>query len=63
MLSPYLIPVDSSALVPIPGCILTVSLEPHPTLARATHLLPPCTLFSLDDIIPGLLPTKLNEGA
>ena len=60
-LLPYL-PIDHSALVPIPGCILTVSLHPHPTLARASHILPPCILFTVDDIVPGLLPTRLHEG-
>ncbi len=55
--------VEGSSLIPIPGCILTVCVEPHPTLARAVHLLPPSTLISLDDVIPGLVPTKLLEGA
>lgn len=54
--------LECLSLVPIPGCILTVCLEPHPTLARAAHLLPPATLISLDDIIPGLIPTTVNEG-
>lgn len=55
--------IETSSLIPIPGCILTVDMEPHPTLARAAHLLPPCTLIFIDDIVPGLLQTKAIEGA
>lgn len=54
--------LECSSLAPIPGCILSVYVEPHPTLARAIHLLPPSTLISLDDVIPGLVPTDLLEG-
>ena len=53
---------DTKELVPIPGCILTCSLSPHPTLAKASHLLPPHTLVSMDDPLPGLIPTKAVEG-
>ena len=54
--------VDSKVLVPVPGCILSCSLRPHPTLAKASHLIPPKVIISYDDIIPGLIPTNVPEG-
>lgn len=60
---PYFVSIsDSSSLVPIPGCILTLILDPHPTLARAVHLFPPSVLVTLDDVIPGIVPTVIHEG-
>ena len=53
---------DSKVLVSIPGCILSCSLRAHPTLAKASHLIPPKVVISYDDIIPGLLPTNVPEG-
>ena len=53
---------DSKDLVPIPGCILTCTLQPHPTLAKASHLFPANVLVSYSDIIPGLTPTSVREG-
>ena len=53
---------DSKNMVPIPGCILTCSLQPHPTLTKASHLFPGNMLVSYNDIIPGLVPTKVPEG-
>ncbi len=31
---------ETKELVPVPGCILSCSLSPHPTLGRAAHLFP-----------------------
>ncbi|XP_064400169.1 nephrocystin-4-like isoform X2 [Halichondria panicea] len=52
---------DKKELVPIPGCILTCSLCPHPTLLKATSFIPPNTLISLDDHVPGLAHTNVLE--
>ena len=53
---------DSKDLVPIPGCILTCNLHHHPILSKASHLIPANVLVSFDDVIPGLIPTRVQEG-
>ena len=53
---------DPNEVVPIPGCILSCSLHPHPILARGTHLFPPNVLVTYQDEIPGLVHTTVYEG-
>ena len=54
-------PADGG-LVPVAGCILSISLTPHPVLSRAVHLFPQHVLITFDDIIPGTIHTSIPEG-
>ena len=41
---------------------MTFYLTSHPTLSKATHLIPENTLVAFDDVIPGLIHTNAPEG-
>ncbi|KAJ8257602.1 hypothetical protein GJAV_G00187540 [Gymnothorax javanicus] len=50
-------PIEQNTLMtPIEGTYLQFSLKPHPALEAAAHLLPPNTLVSGAQSIPGILP-------
>ena len=53
---------DGSYLTSVPGCILSLSLSPHPSIARASHMIPPLLLVSPTDVIPGLVHSSSSEG-
>ena len=52
----------NSSFTTIPGCILTISIQPHPPLQKVVHLFPEHVVMSTDDVIPGLIDSNTQDG-
>ena len=46
----------------IPGCILTISVQPHLPLQKVKHLFPEHVVMTTDDVIPGVIDTNTQDG-
>lgn len=46
----------------IPGCILTISVQPHPPLQKVIHLFPEHVIMTTDDVIPGIMDSNTQDG-
>lgn len=53
---------SNSSFSSIPGCILTISVQPHLPLQKVMHLFPEHVVMTTDDIIPGVIDTNTQEG-
>ena len=52
----------SSSFTAIPGCILTISIQPHPPLQKVMHLFPEHIVMTTDDVIPGVIDSNTQDG-
>jgi len=58
-----IIPVASSqSFSTIPGCILSIIVEPHPPLQKVAHLFPEYIVMTIDDVIPGVTDINTQDG-
>ena len=46
----------------IPGCILTISVQPHLPLQKVIHLFPAHVVMTTDDVIPGVIDSNTQDG-
>ena len=53
---------NSSSFGTIPGCILTISIQPHPPLQKVMHLFPEHVVMTTDDVIPGIIDSNTQDG-
>ena len=54
--------VGTSSFTTIPGCILTISVQPHPPLQKVMHLFPEHIVMTTDDVIPGVIDSNTQDG-
>ena len=54
--------VGSQSFSTIPGCILSIIVEPHPPLQKVVHLFPEYVIMTTDDVIPGVIDTNSQDG-
>ena len=52
----------TSSFTAIPGCILTISIQPHPPLQKVMHLFPEHVVMTTDDVIPGIIDSNTQDG-
>ena len=46
----------------IPGCILTITVQPHLPLQKVMHLFPAHVIMTTDDVIPGVIDSNTQDG-
>ncbi|XP_065913175.1 nephrocystin-4-like isoform X2 [Dysidea avara] len=59
---PFNVPTaGSQSFSTIPGCILSIIVEPHPPLQKVVHLFHAYVVMTTDDVIPGVIDSSTQD--